>query len=174
VHPDWALIILTAMSTAGLQHGPYVTPPVIKGCHVVCGVRGVVTLVGLSSGAIPWPLGEKDGEQSLVVYKGLATALRWESVEAISAAWGVSVATVKRWQAVKIEKPPQHVGKGSAKRSWTPEEDAAVLGSTDLVRTAALLGRTVAAVKYRRYCLDRGQARAADRMRKAARKRRKP
>jgi hypothetical protein len=157
-----------------LLSGQYVTPPVVKGCRVVCGVRGVVRLVGLSSGPIPWPIGEKDGERSLVVYKGLASALRWESAEAVAAAWGVPVATVENWQAVKIEKPPQHVGKGSGKRTWTHEEDAAVLGATDFVRTAAMLGRTVAAVKYRRYCLDRGQAKAADRMRKPARKKRRP
>jgi hypothetical protein len=156
-----------------LQHGPYVTPPVIKGCRVVCGVQGVVQLVGLSSGAIPWPVGERDGERPLVVYRGLARALRWESAAAIAAAWGVPVATVKAWQAVKIKEPPQHVGNGSGKRLWTPDEDAVVLGSTDFVRTAALLYRTVGAVKYRRYCLDPGQAKAADQMRKALRKKKR-
>jgi PAS domain-containing protein len=62
---------------------------------------------------------------------------------------------------------------GKTAHDWMPEEDAAVLGATDLVRTAALLNRTVPAVKYRRYCLDRGQAKAADRMRKPARKKKR-
>ena len=156
-----------------LQHGPYVTPPVIKGCRVVCGVQGVVQLVGLSSGAIPWPVGERDGERPLVVYRGLARALRWESAAAIAAAWGVPVATVKTWQSSGIKKLPRHSGNGSTKRVWTPDEDAVVLRTIDFDRTAAMLNRTVGAVKYRRYCLERGQAKAADRMRKPPRKKKR-
>jgi hypothetical protein len=110
-----------------------------------------------------------------VVCKGLARALRWESAEAVAEAWGVPVKTVRAWRAVKIKEPLPHVGNGSRKRSWTPDEDAVVLGATDFDKTAALINRTVAAVKYRRYCLDCGQGKAADRMRKPARKkRRKP
>jgi hypothetical protein len=143
VQSQRALNILAAMSAPALKYGPYLTPPVIKGCRVVCGVRGVVRLVGLSEAPLPWPVGEKDGERSLVVYKGLASALRWESADAIAAAWGVPVATVKGWQAVKIKEPPRHVGSGNTTRLWTPDEDAVVLGATDFFRTAAMLNRTV-------------------------------
>ena len=111
--------------------------------------------------------------QALVVYRGLARALRPESADAIAAAWGVPVSTVKDWQAIGIKKPARHIGNGSTKRVWTPEEDAVILRASDFVRTAALLNTTVGAVKYRRYCLDPGQAKAADQMRKAPRKKKR-
>jgi hypothetical protein len=99
------LIILAAMPTPALQYGPYGTPSVIPGCYVTCLFRGVVKLAGLSTAAIPWPIGEKDGERALVVYRGLARALTCKPAEGIAAAWGVPLDAVKQWQATLRPKP---------------------------------------------------------------------
>jgi hypothetical protein len=56
-----------------LHFGPYRTPlVVIIGAVLPCEIHGPLKVVGLSEAPIPWPIGEKDGEQSLVVYRGLA------------------------------------------------------------------------------------------------------
>jgi hypothetical protein len=81
-----------------LQHAPYVTPVIVRGAIVCCGVRGLVKMVGMSDAKIPWPIGQRDGKQALIVYKGLARALKSESAEAVSAWWGVRVSVVKSWQ----------------------------------------------------------------------------
>ena len=110
--------------SATLQHGPYLTPLIVKGARLVCGFRGVVRIVGLSMAPIPWPIGKRDGKRALVVYRGLARALRTESADAIAAPWGVPAAKVTEWQAAAIEKPSaRYVHNGSTKRVWTPEED---------------------------------------------------
>jgi hypothetical protein len=157
-----------------LQHGPYLSPPVIKGCRVTCLVRGVVKLVGLSNAAIPWPVGEREGEQELVVYRGLARALQMESADAVAEAWGVPAAKIKAWQAA-VEKHAKHVpGSNWKKRPWTLVENKALL-ATDNIRTFAKQhGRTVAACRYHRWVLRIKYPIAADRMQKPARKRRKP
>jgi hypothetical protein len=156
-----------------LQHGPYVTPPVIKGCRVVCGVRGVMQLVGLSSGTIPWPVGERDGERALIVYRGLARAIRSESAGAVAAAGGVPVDNVEAWRQA-TEDPTQAIraARGLSQR-WTPEEDAALMVAADLASFAKQHGRTESACKYRHYVLRIKQAKVADRMRKPARKKRR-
>src|SRR2546422_1029526 len=81
-----------------LRYGPYSTPLFIRGVRIRCEVRGMVRTVALSTGPIPWPLGEANGEQELIVYRGLARALRSESTTAVADAWGLPLATVNRWQ----------------------------------------------------------------------------
>ena len=39
------------------------------------------------------PIGERDGERALVVYRGRARALRTESADTVAEEWGVSVAS---------------------------------------------------------------------------------
>jgi hypothetical protein len=159
------------MPAPALQHGPYVTPPVIKGCRVVCGVRGVVRLVGLSSGAIPWPVGERDGERALVVYRGLARALRSESAGDVAAAWGVPVTTVEEWQRAIEDPPPDRDLRPTlnAARRWTPEDDKALLAEPDDAKAAKRLHRTVDAIKFHRWLLREKRA-IAKRLRNAKRK----
>jgi hypothetical protein len=62
-----------------LLFGPYRTPRFAYGSGVFCEVRGRVTVYGLSDGPIPWPVGKRGRAKALVVYKGLAKALRRES-----------------------------------------------------------------------------------------------
>jgi hypothetical protein len=52
-------------------------------------VRGEVVVCGLSDGTIPWPVGRRGRNQGLVVYQGLARALRRESAIAVAHWWGV-------------------------------------------------------------------------------------
>jgi hypothetical protein len=62
-------------------------------------VRGEVTICGITDAPIPWPIGKRGrARSSLVVYKGLAKALRRESNQAVSHWWGVDVQTVSKWR----------------------------------------------------------------------------
>src|SRR3954471_13508651 len=83
---------------ASLRFGPYVTPVIATGVVVECEVRGLVTVIGVSNGPMVWPVGERDGERQLVVFKSLARALRQETPAAGGAAWGVDIATLHRWR----------------------------------------------------------------------------
>jgi hypothetical protein len=124
----------------------YVTPVTIVRARVKCEVRGLVTITGMSKGPIPWPIGSQDGQESLVVYKGLAKAVREESEAAVAAQWRIPVATVRKWKEKLARpvptKPPKRrtkkdvtpaqvrpkpgPHKGGKPRKWTPEEDEIV------------------------------------------------
>lgn len=65
-----------------LRYGPYKTPGFKYGKKVQDGWRGEVTIVGLSDGRIPWPMGRTGNNNTLVVYKGLEKAIRRESLVA--------------------------------------------------------------------------------------------
>ena len=83
-----------------LRYGPYQTPRFNYGKVVRCEVWGEVILGGLSGARIAWPVG-KPGWRSrtrvLVVYRGLAKAVRRETELAVAFHWGVSRNTVWRW-----------------------------------------------------------------------------
>jgi hypothetical protein len=55
-------------------------------------------IVGLSAGRIPWPVGKAGRNRSLVVYRGLAKAIRQESIVAVAYWWGVTTQTVTKWR----------------------------------------------------------------------------
>lgn len=81
--------------------GRYQTPRFRYGDIVVCEIQGEVTIVGLTDARIPWPLGKRQGSRTrplLVVYAGLAEAIRRESVSALSFWWGISDQTVTKWR----------------------------------------------------------------------------
>jgi hypothetical protein len=80
--------------------GTYSTPAFRYGDVVVCELYGEVTLVGLRDAPIPWPVGKKRGRRvrSLVLYAGLAEAVRRESAAAIMHWWRVGAETVWRWR----------------------------------------------------------------------------
>jgi hypothetical protein len=82
--------------------GRYQTPRFRYGQVVFCAVRGWVVLTGLHEAPIPWPVckkpGRSTGRTSLVVYRGLALALRRESEQAICHWFGVSPTTVWKWR----------------------------------------------------------------------------
>jgi hypothetical protein len=55
-----------------LRYGSYKTPRFKYGKKVEIEDewRGEVTIVGLSAGRIPWPMGQSGANKSLVVYRG--------------------------------------------------------------------------------------------------------
>jgi hypothetical protein len=78
--------------------GTYRTPRFRYGQKVRCEVRGEVTVVGLTDGPIPWPIGKRGRARSLVVYKGLARAVRRESKVAVCYCWAITPQTVSKWR----------------------------------------------------------------------------
>lgn len=85
-----------------LRFGPFATPRFRYGQRVRCAVRGEVIIVGLSASRIPWPLGRIDGNsnRALIVYRGLAKAVRKEAAVAVCHWWGVTAQTISRWRGV--------------------------------------------------------------------------
>jgi hypothetical protein len=81
-----------------LLFGPYSHPSLSYGDEVPCQVRGGVGIVGLSDGPIPWPVGKRGRAKGLVVYAGLADAVRRESAQAVAHWWGVTPQTVGVWR----------------------------------------------------------------------------
>ena len=57
-------------------------------------MRGEVTIVDVTDTKIPWPIGKTLRARSLVIYKGLAKAIRRESNQAICYWFGVTPQTV--------------------------------------------------------------------------------
>jgi hypothetical protein len=58
-------------------------------------IRGEVKIIGISDARIPWPLAHYWAKRSVVVYRGLAKAIRRESVQAVAYWWGISVEKVR-------------------------------------------------------------------------------
>lgn len=84
-----------------LHFGPYKTPVFRYGATVVCEVRGEVRIVGLSDDRIPWPIGRPQGTRAgraLVVYKGLARAIRKESGIAVCYWFGMAAGTASKYR----------------------------------------------------------------------------
>src|SRR4051812_23905409 len=81
-----------------LLNGPYAAPRCRPGKRLTCEVRGAVTVCGLSDGPIPWPVGKRGRAKALVVFAGLARAVRTESNLAVCHWWGVTAQTVSKWR----------------------------------------------------------------------------
>jgi hypothetical protein len=92
-----------------LHFGPYRTPRFKYGANVDCEVRGEVTIVKLSDGRIPWPVGKTHRATSLVLYKDLARAVRREAACTVRYWWGVGASTVSKWRRV-LGVPPMNEG----------------------------------------------------------------
>jgi hypothetical protein len=94
--------------------GTYLTPRVRMGTLLSCEARdceGIV--VGYLAGKIPWPVGRRmgSGSRGLVVFGGLARAIRRESAQAVKHWWGVGRSSVWRWQmalGVELANPGTH------------------------------------------------------------------
>jgi hypothetical protein len=79
--------------------GKYRTPRFRTGQKVRCQVRGKLVITGMTDAPIPWPIAKGGrGRHSLVVYKGLARAVRRESEQGICYWWGVKTTTVWKWR----------------------------------------------------------------------------
>ena len=81
-----------------LHRGPYKTPRFRIDQTVIDAIRGAVTIVGVTDGLIPWPIGKTKRAKTLVMFRGLANALRNESNTAICHWWGVTDQTVTKWR----------------------------------------------------------------------------
>jgi hypothetical protein len=81
-----------------LHFGPYRTPRFKYGQKVECLARGEVRIVKLSAARIPWPSGRTHIAESLVLYSGLARAVRRESNQAVAYWFGVTGQTVTKWR----------------------------------------------------------------------------
>jgi hypothetical protein len=144
-----------------LRYGPYITPVIAIGVVVPCEVRGLVTLVGQTDGPIPWPIGQRDGDQQLIVFKALARAVRQESPHAVARAWGVTVATVEAWRTAcrqPIHRKKQTVS--SPPIPWKHDDDE-LISRLSLAEAARLTGRTITAVRKRRRALGLPDGRMA-------------
>ena len=143
----------------------YFTPVYFLGARVICEVRGVVEIVGLSNSAHPWPVGEQDGKLDLIVYRGLAKAVREELPDAVAARWGVNVEAVEAWKAhldmpqvVESRKPitrRRRVSCQPHKHKWMPEEDE-IVRTTPTMEAAKILGVSKSLLGRRRMQLHVG------------------
>ncbi|HEY1380130.1 MAG TPA: hypothetical protein VGF55_25225 [Gemmataceae bacterium] len=77
-----------------LLFGPYRAPRWRYGRVVMDEVRGEVTVVGMTAGRIPWPVGKRGRAKAPVVATSLARALRAEAAQAVAYWWGLSTHTV--------------------------------------------------------------------------------
>jgi hypothetical protein len=83
----------------------YRTPTFRYGQRVECLARGEVTIVGVTDAPIPWPVGKTVRAKSLVLYRGLANAVRRESNLEVCRLFGVTPQTVSKWRkALGVEK----------------------------------------------------------------------
>ena len=81
-----------------LHFGPYKTPRFRIGQTVLDQIRGEVRIVGITSGRIPWPIGQTKRAKTLVMFRSLVKALRNESAAAICHWWGITGQTVSAWR----------------------------------------------------------------------------
>jgi hypothetical protein len=78
--------------------GKYRTPRVRVGRFVRCLIRGEIEVVGFTDAPIPWPLGRTSRRPAIIVYAGLARAIRRESAQAVGYWWGVGMDRVWKWR----------------------------------------------------------------------------
>jgi hypothetical protein len=78
--------------------GKYRTPCVRVGRFVRCLVRGEIEVAGFRDGPIPWPVCKTARRHALIVYAGLARAIRRESAQAVAHWWGVRPLQVSKWR----------------------------------------------------------------------------
>jgi hypothetical protein len=81
-----------------LLFGSYAAPSFGYGDVVRDEVRGEVEVWALSDAPIPWPIEKIGSAKSLVVYAGLAEAVRRESNLSVCHWWGVTPQTVTKWR----------------------------------------------------------------------------
>jgi hypothetical protein len=120
----------------------------------------LVNSVGLTDAAIPWPIGERDGEEELVVFKALARAVRQESPRAVAAAWGCER---RECRTLEIGCHQPRLRKKQTVTNPVPwkSADDELLCKASLAAAARLTGRTITAVRKRRRMLGLPDSRLA-------------
>jgi hypothetical protein len=160
--------------------GTYRTPRVRVGAVLRCEARGFdVVVTRYRAGPIRWPIGRRHGENrggsGLIVFAGLAEAVRREAVQAVARAWGVTRQQVSEWRrGMGVgPSPAERSSRSNAARErvrtqgrlpkgrpWSPADDAAVrlLPPKEAARQT---GRPVTSVYSRRHLLRKQAARGA-------------
>lgn len=89
-----------------LRFSPYATPQFEYGDVVMDEVRGEMTIVGLTDARIPWQIGKRPkGQKTIVVYAGLADAVRKEANITVCHWRGITPQTVSKWRrALDVER----------------------------------------------------------------------
>ncbi len=100
-----------------LHFGPYRTPRFRYGSIIYDEKRGDVRIVALSNSRIPWPIGKRGFGRSLVLYQGLARAVRQESATAVSYWWGISRQAVWRLRRA-LDVPANNPGTAKLRTSY--------------------------------------------------------
>src|SRR4029079_8385482 len=77
-----------------LLAGPYRAPRWRYGLVVMDEARGEVTVVGMSAGRIPWPVGQRGRTKAPLLAADLARAVRTEAAIAVAHWWGLNINTV--------------------------------------------------------------------------------
>lgn len=143
------------------RFGPYLTPVFAVGTAVECEIRGLVHIVRLHDAPVPWPVGERNGVEALVVYKSLARALRQETPETVAACFDIPLQTAIDWQQLCSQpRSRKKQTKSSLPLVWKREEDE-LLTRLSLGEVARLTGRTLTAVRKRRRMLGLPDGRLA-------------
>jgi hypothetical protein len=97
------------------------------GQRVRCLVRGEVVITGITDTPIPWPIGKFGRGRSLVVYKGLARAIRRESNQAVCFWWGITPQTVSKWRKL-LSVPRATAGTSRLHSEYATSEPAMAAG----------------------------------------------
>lgn len=95
-----------------LRFGPYKSPRFRYGTTVACKVRGECDIYELPDALIPWPMGRPHGARggnSLIVYRGLAKAVRKEAGIVVEHWWGAGHSSVAKWRH-ELEVPRNNKG----------------------------------------------------------------
>jgi hypothetical protein len=107
--------------------GTYRTHRFRIGQRVCCQVRGEVIITGMTDAPIPWPIGRLRQGRALVVYKGLAKAIRRESNQAVCHSWGVTPQTVSKWRKI-LSVPRATPGTSRLHRTYAASDPVIIEG----------------------------------------------
>ena len=92
-----------------------------------CLVRGEVIITGISDAPIAWPIGKVRQGRALVVYKGLAKAIRRESNQAVYRWWGITPQTVSKWRRL-LRVPRATPGTSRLHSTYATSDPAIIAG----------------------------------------------
>lgn len=113
-----------------LQFGPYKQTRYRLGQKVDCERRGELTIVGTSSGRIPWAVGFGPGGNSLVLHGDLVRAVKVETLAAICYWWGVTKVTAWHWRKT-LKVPAVNAGILKVKQDLIRKHGAKIRAAID-------------------------------------------
>jgi hypothetical protein len=151
------------------QLGKYRTPGFRIGRTALCQVRGEMVITGMTDAPIPWPIGKHGaGRHSLIVYKGLAKAVRRESELAVCYWWGVKPSTVRKWRRALgvgiVTEGTSRLFRDYTKEPWLSRRSPRHTARPAILNDAARLPKPVSASPARRTSWRRCTKLAGDRI----------